>query len=120
MGKTNPRRAGRLRRKKHIRKIVTGTSDRPRLCIFRSARHIYAQVIDDENGHTLLSSSSLLPTHKEAGGHNREGAKVVGKHVAELAKEKGIVSVVFDRNGYLYHGRVAALADAAREGGLKF
>jgi large subunit ribosomal protein L18 len=120
MGKTNPRRAGRLRRKKHIRKVVSGTPERPRLCVFRSAKHIYAQVIDDVNGSTLVSSSSLLPAHKEAGGHNREGAKAVGNHIAELAKEKGITSVVFDRNGYLYHGRVASLADAAREGGLKF
>ena len=116
MAKTHPTRKARLRRKKHIRKVVAGTAVRPRLCVFRSAKHIYAQLIDDENHRTLASASSL----KDGGGGNRDGAKVVGTALAEAAKGQNITSVVFDRNGYLYHGRVAALAEAAREAGLQF
>ncbi len=116
MGKMNPRRRARLRRKKHIRKFVRGTSARPRLSVFRSARHIYAQVIDDSTGKTLASASTL---GGEAGG-NRDGAASVGRLIAERATAANVTTVVFDRNGYLYHGRVAALADAAREGGLEF
>jgi large subunit ribosomal protein L18 len=95
---------------------------RARLSVFRSSKHIYAQVIDDEKGRTLASASSLEKPMREAGktGANIDAAKVVGKLIAERAKEKGIKDVVFDRGGYLYHGRVKALADAARESGLSF
>lgn len=111
----------RERRKKHIRKVVVGTPARPRLCVFRSVSHIYAQVIDDETGTTLASASSLkLAMDEGADGGNKEGAKAVGKAVAAAALARNIEQVVFDRNGYLYHGRVAALADAAREAGLQF
>lgn len=113
----NTSRQARLRRKKHIRKVVLGTPERPRLCVFRSAKHIYAQIIDDESNRTLCSATSQ--TIDGATG-NREGAAAVGKAIAAAAKECDITKVVFDRNGFLYHGRVAALADAAREGGLTF
>lgn len=101
-----------------IRKKVTGTKERPRLSVFRSLKHIYAQVIDDATGTTLVAASS-----REKGladGNNRKGAAAVGKLVAERCREKGLESVVFDRGGVKYHGRVRALADAAREAGLKF
>ena len=119
MGKTSPRQTARLRRKRHIRKTIGGVADRPRLSVFRSAKHIYAQVIDDTTGVTLASASSIVKGFGESGG-NREGAALVGAAIAERAKAAGINTVVFDRNGYLYHGRVASLADAAREAGLKF
>jgi len=117
MAKTNEKRAARHRRKKHIRKVVHGTAEKPRLSVFRSARHIYAQLIDDETHRTLASASSL---GLEGQGGNRDAAATVGRLLAEAAKQKSISQVVFDRNGYLYHGRVAALADAAREAGLQF
>ena len=117
MAKTNPKTQARLRRKKHIRKSVRGTTERPRLSVFRSAKHIYAQVIDDSTGTTIASASSLKI---DASGGNKDGARLVGEEVAKKALEAKIDTVVFDRNGYLYHGRVAALADAAREAGLKF
>jgi large subunit ribosomal protein L18 len=98
-----------------IRKKVSGTSERPRLAIFRSNKEIYAQVIDDVNGNTLASASS-----KEAKGTKTEQASVVGKLIADNAKKAGVETVVFDRGGFLYHGRVKALADSAREAGLKF
>lgn len=121
MAKSNPKLTARLRRKKSIRKGMRGTTARPRLSIFRSARHIYAQVIDDVTGRTVASASSLKETLPEgATGGNREGAKAIGQLIAERAKASGVESVVFDRNGYLYHGRLAALADAAREAGLQF
>ena len=121
MAKTNSKRVARHRRKKHIRKVVRGNAERPRLTVFRSAKHIYAQVIDDESGRTIASASSLKVSLAEgANGGNREGAAAVGKAVAQAARGCNIEAVVFDRNGYLYHGRVAALADAAREAGLKF
>lgn len=119
MGKTNVKRLGRLRRKKSIRKRIRGTAERPRLAVFRSAKHIYAQVIDDLSGHTLASASTLRDGLSEKGG-NREGAAEVGRLLAERAKAADITTVVFDRGGYLYHGRIAALADAAREAGLDF
>lgn len=119
MAKTSKKTRARLRRKKHIRKTVRGTAQRPRLCVFRSGRHIYAQLIDDEAGRTLASASSLEKQFEGYGG-NREAAAKVGKSVAEKALAVEIKSVVFDRNGFLYHGRVAALADAAREAGLDF
>lgn len=109
----------RQRIHKRIRHRLAGTSERPRLAIFRSLNHIYAQVIDDGAGHTLVSASSNEKNGIKNGG-NVAGAKAIGKLVAERAKEKGIEAVVFDRGGYLYHGRVKALADAAREAGLKF
>ena len=109
----------RVRIHKRIRRKVAGTTVRPRLAIFRSVAHIYAQVIDDAQGQTLVSASSLDKDGKTNGG-NVAAAKAIGKLVAERAKEKGIKSVVFDRGGYQYHGRVKALADAAREAGLEF
>jgi len=104
---------------KRIRRKVAGTADRPRLAVFRSVAHIYAQVIDDAKGSTLVSASSVEKTAKTNGG-NVAAAKAIGKTIAERAKEKGIKKVVFDRGGYQYHGRVKALADAAREAGLEF
>lgn len=109
----------RKRIHKRIRSRVAGTPVRPRLAIFRSVNHIYAQVIDDAQGHTLVSAASTEKELKGKGG-NIEGAKLIGKTVAERAKAKGIDKIVFDRGGYLYHGRVKALADAAREAGLEF
>ena len=121
MAKTNPKLKSRLRRKKHIRKKISGTTERPRLSVFRSARHIYAQIINDVDGTTLASASSLNNSFEDgASGGNKEGAKKIGALIASRAIEKGINTVVFDRNGYLYHGRVKALADSAREAGLKF
>ena len=118
MARTNPKLKARLRRKRHIRKVVSGTAERPRLTVFRSAKHIYAQLVDDVAGRTLCAASSLAVEGVTGG--NREGAKAVGTALAAAAKAANIESVVFDRNGFKYHGRVAALADAAREGGLKF
>lgn len=119
MGKTSPRQTARVRRKRHIRKAISGTAERPRLSVFRSAKHIYAQLIDDNTGATLVSASSVQKSFEGSGG-NRDGAARVGVVLAEGAKAAGVDTVVFDRNGYLYHGRVASLADAAREAGLKF
>jgi large subunit ribosomal protein L18 len=102
-----------------IRRKLRGTSERPRLAVFRSVAHIYAQVIDDSAGKTLVSASSVDKGNKTNGG-NVAAAKAIGKTVAERAKEKGITKVVFDRGGYQYHGRVRALADAARAAGLEF
>jgi large subunit ribosomal protein L18 len=102
-----------------IRRKLAGTTERPRLAVFRSVAHIYAQVIDDSKGVTLVSASSVDKGGKTNGG-NIAAAKAIGKLLAERAKEKGIAKVVFDRGGYLYHGRVKALADAAREAGLEF
>jgi|SRR5579885_1513637 large subunit ribosomal protein L18 len=110
-----------IRRRIHrrIRRKLSGTAQRPRLAVFRSLAHIYAQVIDDSKGVTLVSASSLDKSVKSNGG-NVAAAKAIGKLVAERAKEKGIQKVVFDRGGYPYHGRIKALADAAREAGLEF
>lgn len=109
----------RKRVHKRIRAKVAGSTTRPRLAVFRSVKHIYAQVIDDSVGHTLAAASSNEKSGIKSGG-NVAGAKAVGKLLAERAKEKGVKSVVFDRGGYPYHGRVKALAEAAREGGLQF
>jgi large subunit ribosomal protein L18 len=103
---------------KRIRSKLQGTPERPRLAVFRSVAHIYAQVIDDSKGHTLVAASSVEGAGKSGG--NVAAAKAIGKSIAERAKEKGIKRVVFDRGGYQYHGRVKALADAAREAGLEF
>jgi large subunit ribosomal protein L18 len=103
-----------------IRRRVRGTTERPRLAVYRSVAHIYAQVIDDTKGVTLVSASTNEEAGKKGRGGNVAAAKEIGKRVAERAKESGIKSVVFDRGGYIYHGRVKALADAAREAGLEF
>jgi large subunit ribosomal protein L18 len=122
MQKTIDRKATRRRVRYRVRKRVSGSAARPRLAVFRSARHIYAQAIDDESGRTLAQASSLdkelrgdLPA-----GSNLEAAKQVGQIIAKRLKDSGVEVVVFDRGGYVYHGRVRALADAARESGLKF
>ena len=112
-------KAQRLHRHKRVRGKVSGTPERPRLNVFRSNANIYAQIIDDVNGVTLVSANTLEKEFEGATG-NCEAAKKVGAILAERAKEKGIEEVVFDRGGYVYHGRVAAPADGAREGGLKF
>lgn len=112
----------RERRHRRVRNNVSGTTGRPRLNVFRSLRHIYAQIIDDEQGHTLVAVSTLDPgLHNELADKDKSGqAKVVGQALAERAQAKGIRQVVFDRGGYKYHGRVKALADGARESGLEF
>ena len=109
----------RVRRHSRVRKKVRGEADRPRLAVYRSNRHIVAQVIDDRAGRTVAAASSLEADLRQGSG-NKESAKKVGTLVAERAKAAGITKVVFDRGGFLYHGRVAALADAAREAGLEF
>jgi large subunit ribosomal protein L18 len=111
-----------LRRRHHVRRNIVGTNERPRLTVFRSSKHIYAQLIDDLQGVTLAAASSSSPEVKSgvAYGGNVKAAVAVGKRLAEVAKEKGIQKAAFDRGHYRYHGRVKALADAAREGGLQF
>lgn len=122
MIKKEDRNKRRRIRHLRVRKKVAGTPDRPRLSVYRSLNHIYAQIINDENGTTLVSASTLDPEIRARGikGGNVEAAKLVGELVARRAKERGITKVVFDRGGYLYHGRVAALAEAARAAGLEF
>lgn len=112
----------RERRKARIRRKVFGTAERPRMTVFRSANHIYAQLVDDDAGVTLVAASTLSPELKGRDGHggNADAARAVGALVAEKAKAANITKVVFDRNGFLYHGRVLALADGAREAGLDF
>ena len=115
----------RQRIKYRLRKRTTGSTERPRLTVFRSVSHIYVQVVDDMSGQTIASASSVEPAvkgslEKNAKGGNIAGAKVIGKTIAERLIEKGVKRVVFDRNGFLYHGRVKAIADAAREAGLEF
>ena len=112
----------KIRSKKHlrIRKNLSGTAERPRLNVFRSSKHIYAQIINDVDGTTLVSASTLDASFKGKNGGNIEAATAVGKLIAERAKEKGIDTVIFDRGGYIYHGRVKALAEGAREAGLNF
>jgi large subunit ribosomal protein L18 len=122
MAKTNVRNVARQRRKMHIRKTVRGTAERPRLSVFRSANHIYAQVVDDTAGVTLVSASSLSPELSGLEGHrgNKVAAAAVGKLLGAKALEAGVTTVSFDRNGFLYHGRIKSLADGAREVGLQF
>jgi large subunit ribosomal protein L18 len=110
----------RLRIHKRIRKSLRGSAERPRLAVYRSIAHIYAQIIDDRKGVTLVAASSNEKGGAKGTGGNVAGAREVGRRIAERAKENGIKSVIFDRGGYLYHGRVKALADAAREAGLEF
>lgn len=122
--RSEARRIGRERRKKRVRQTVSGVAERPRLSVFRSLKHIYAQLIDDERGVTLVHASTLTEAVKSElgnGGHTKtDESKAVGKVLARMALERGIRKVRFDRGGYLYHGRVEALAQAAREGGLEF
>jgi len=118
--KRNPKAAGRVRRKISIRKRLRGSTERPRLAVFRSARHIYAQVIDDTTGRTLVAASSLDKDLRAKKMKKSEMAKAVGSLVAERCKQKQLGAVVFDRNGFLYHGRVKAVAEGAREKGLNF
>ncbi len=116
------RREARQKRQVRVRRKVTGSQERPRLCVFRSAKHIYAQIIEDTTGTTLVAVSTVAKGTKgdlKSSG-NVEAAKLIGKQIAEQALAKNITQVVFDRNGFLYHGRVKALADAAREAGLSF
>lgn len=114
-------RAARQRRHRRIRVSLSGTTQRPRLNVFRSLHHIYAQVIDDTTGTTLAAASSNEPDVRESlKGSKTERARAIGKAIAERARDKGVSAVVFDRGGYLYHGRIKALADAAREAGLEF
>jgi large subunit ribosomal protein L18 len=122
MAADRKRNATRIRRKYSIRKRVNGTAARPRLSVFRSSKHIYAQVIDDTTGETLVSASTQSPEIREelAGKEKIERAQLVGKLIAQKTIAKEITSVVFDRNGFIYHGRVKAVAEAAREGGLAF
>ena len=117
-GKAAARAASRKRRHVRVRKKVTGNAARPRLAVHRSARHIFAQLIDDGAGHTLASASTLDTSIRDATGDKKARARQVGQLLASRAKEAGVTAVVFDRGGYAYHGRVAALADGAREGGL--
>lgn len=122
MANKSTRLASRLKRQKRIRKRITGTEERPRLCVFRSAAHMYAQVIDDVKGATLVAASTLDGDFKENNDKvtGKDAAAAIGKLVGKRALEKGITKVVFDRNGFLYHGRVKALSDGAREAGLNF
>lgn len=122
MNVSKERRVARKKRQVRVRKKVTGSAERPRLCVFRSSKHIYAQIIEDVTGKTLVAASTStkgVPEGMKSTG-NVEAAKAVGKQIAEKALAKDIKQVVFDRNGFLYHGRVKALADAAREAGLTF
>lgn len=112
-------KAQRLKRHKRVRGKISGTPEVPRLNVFRSEMHIYAQIIDDVAGHTLCSASTVEKNFKGSGS-NKEAAREIGKIIAKRAKAKGIENVVFDRGGYIYHGRVKELAEGAREGGLKF
>ena len=121
MAKTSIKTITRLKRQVRVRKKIRGTTERPRLNVFKSARHIYAQLIDDTKGTTLVACSTLTSDSSGlAYTGNVAAAVLVGKEIARLSIDKGITSIVFDRNGFLYHGRIKALADAAREGGLVF
>jgi large subunit ribosomal protein L18 len=120
--KKTSRMEPRVVRHRRIRKKISGTAERPRLCVYRSLKHIYAQIIDDRQGHTIIGVSSLSPEIRETVkyGGNVAAAKAVGKLVAQKALEKNITQVVFDRAGFKYHGRIAALANEVREAGIKF
>jgi large subunit ribosomal protein L18 len=122
MGSTNPRKTARLKRKRSIRKHLAGTQQRPRLCVFRSSKHIYAQVIDDSRGHTVAAASSMEKTVKERTDVDNkiELAGFIGELIGQRTIEKGVKQVVFDRNGFLYHGRVKAVSEGARKAGLDF
>ncbi len=118
---TVDRKKERLKRKLRIKYKIRGTAERPRLCVYKSLKHIYAQIIDDESGRTLVSASTLdIDLRDKVKGCNIKSATVIGEAIAKKALAKGIEKVVFDRNGYIYHGKVKALADSARKAGLKF
>ncbi|HVM06128.1 MAG TPA: 50S ribosomal protein L18 [Acidimicrobiales bacterium] len=117
---TNRQRELRRTRHRRVRRKVSGTTERPRLAVFRSTRHMVAQVIDDSTGRTIAAASTVEPSLRSGATGNKTAAAAVGKLVAERAKEAGVSRVVFDRGGFLYHGRIAAVADAAREAGLEF
>ena len=118
---SSQRHAGRLRRHRRVRKKITGTAERPRLAVYRSNKHITVQLINDLDGHTVASASTVEPDQLHlGGGSNVDAAKSIGTLVAQRAKAAGVTKVVYDRGGFLYHGRVAAAADAAREAGLEF
>ena len=118
---SSQRHAGRLRRHRRVRKKITGTAERPRLAVYRSNKHITVQLINDLDGHTVASASTVEPDQRKLGtGSNVDAAKRIGTLVAERAKAAGVTKVVYDRGGFLYHGRVAEAADAAREAGLEF
>jgi large subunit ribosomal protein L18 len=122
MGNTSAKTTARLKRKKRIKKRIFGVQDRPRLSVFRSSSHIYAQIVDDTKGETLVSASTLDKAYKQdpVTGKKQEIAKAVGVLLGKKALDKGIKKVVLDRNGFLYHGRIKALSDGAREAGLEF
>ena len=122
MGTQNKRKEARIKRQQRVRKKIKGTPERPRLTVFRSTKHIYAQIIDDTQGFTLVSCGSTEEVFKSLDKPESKcsAANTIGKMIAERAKEKGIEKVVFDRNGFLYHGRIKAVSDGAREAGLKF
>ena len=121
MAKTNPKTTARAKRIRRIRKNITGTSDQPRLRVFKSNKHIYAQIIDDQSGKTVASMSTIDKAFQDPEDKSKTGvAKQVGILLAEKAKSAGVSKVVFDRGGYIYHGRVKALSDGAREGGIQF
>ncbi len=122
MGTLNPKTQARLKRKKRIRKKLIGSTHRPRLCVFRSTKHIYAQVIDDSIGTTLVAASSTEKAVREKSEAKNKvtDAMAVGETIGQRAMEKGVKQVVFDRNGFLYHGRIKAVSDGARKAGLKF
>ena len=120
MATKNKKEYRRFRIKMRVRKVVKGTSERPRLTVFRSNKQIYAQIVDDNSGNTIVSASSVKSDVIPDKANKTEQAKIVGKLIAEKALDAGIKNVVFDRNGYLYHGRIKSLAESAREGGLKF
>ena len=125
MASSLTKKEARIKKKRRIRKRLFGTSERPRLSVFKSAKHIYAQIIDDTKGHTIASASSLDPSVKTLisaadSAKKTDVATIVGKSLAEIAVQKGVQRVVFDRNGFLYHGRIKAVSQGAREGGLDF
>jgi large subunit ribosomal protein L18 len=122
MSTENKRQESRIKRQQRVRKKIQGTPERPRLSVFRSAKHIYAQIIDDTTGHTLAACSTMEEAFKSLSKPENKcnAATTIGKLIAGRAKEKGILKVVFDRNGFLYHGRVKAVSDGAREAGLNF
>ena len=118
---SSQRHAGRLRRHRRVRKKISGTAERPRLAVYRSNKHISVQLIDDLNGHTIASASTVEPDlRKQGSGATVDAAKRVGTLIAQRAKSAGVTKVVYDRGGFIFHGRVAAAADAAREAGLEF
>jgi large subunit ribosomal protein L18 len=120
MIKKQDRNENRIVRHRRIRRRVVGTTERPRLCVYRSNKHIYAQIVDDVTSHTLAAASTLDKEFKSDKTWNRDAATKVGSLIAKKAKAKGIETVVFDRGGYIFHGRIAAVAEAARESGLQF